>query len=153
MHVYHLLVQYTLSKTSLTMTPQKSWQGADYSVEGVDDKLFTSQVVIYVKNHFCVDDNRIYATGGSNGGGMVASLACAKGHGSHFAAFAPVMAALYHDLPGNDKCDPATLPVPLMETHGAADTTIPYQGGDTKGGQTAGDSRMAESLGKARQLW
>lgn len=68
----------------------------------------------------------MYATGHSNGGGFVNTLACSPDHGGQFAAFAPVSGAFYTDVTGNDNCHPARSPLPMFETHGTADTTIPY---------------------------
>lgn len=62
------------------------------------------------------------------------TLACSPGHGGQFTAFALVAAALYTDVNGDDSCTPARLPLPLMEIHGTADPTIPYDGGDGRGG-------------------
>lgn len=72
--------------------------------------------------------------GNSNGGGFVGTLACSPGHGDQFAAFAPVAAALYTDVNSDETCTSPRSPLPIMETHGTADPTIPYDGGDGRGG-------------------
>lgn len=89
----------------------------------------------YLKQNFCVDPDRVYATGFSNGGGFASSLACSKDHGSQFAAFASVAAALYNETPDNDDaCAPASVPVPVLELHGTGDKTIKYEGDDDAAG-------------------
>jgi poly(3-hydroxybutyrate) depolymerase len=81
-----------------------------------------------------VDESRIYATGFSNGGGFVGTLACSPEHGGHFAAFAAFAAALYTDVSGDEHCEPARTPLPLLELHGLEDPVVPYEGGDGNGG-------------------
>jgi poly(3-hydroxybutyrate) depolymerase len=102
----------------------------------VSDKVFTTDLVDYLKENYCVDPDRIYAAGFSNGGGFAASLACDKVHGAQFAAFAPVGAALYKETPENNAaCAPAEVPVPMLELHGTDDETIAYNGGIEAGGR------------------
>lgn len=99
----------------------------------MNDLQFTSDLLEYMRDNFCIDNTRIYATGKSNGGGFVGTLACAP-QGADFAAFAPVSGAFYTDANGTD-CTPARSPLPILEFHGADDTTIPYAGGRGAGGQ------------------
>lgn len=105
---------------------QPSFQGAPYS-SGVDDVLFTSDLLNQVQRQLCVDPARIYANGKSNGGGFAGLLACRLA--SRIAASAPVSGAFY---PQGGVCDPSR-PVPILEFHGSADTTIPYDGEPAKG--------------------
>lgn len=100
----------------------------------MSDKVFTTDLINRVKATFCVDESRVYAAGYSNGGGFVNTLACSPGHGGQFAAFAAFAAALYTDVNGNVDCTPARSPLPIFETHGTADGTIPYNGGEGRGG-------------------
>lgn len=111
-----------------------SWQGPSYAVPGVDDLQFTADLVTYLSDNFCVDKSRIYASGKSNGGGFVGTLACSS-EGGTFAAFAPVSGAFYTDNPEtNAQCTPSRDKIPILEFHGGNDTTIPYTGGTGKGG-------------------
>lgn len=105
---------------------QPSWQGAPYS-SGVDDVLFTSQLLDRLEADFCVDPARVYVSGKSNGGGFAALLACRLA--DRIAAAAPVSGAFY---PQGGECSPAH-GVPIIDFHGGADTTIPYDGEPTKG--------------------
>ncbi|KAK3181681.1 hypothetical protein K4F52_007059 [Lecanicillium sp. MT-2017a] len=112
-----------------------TWQGPSYAVDGVSDKVFTTDLVNRIKNNYCVDESRVHATGHSNGAGFVGTLACSPGHGGQFAAFAPISGAFYTDVYGNDRCHPARSPLPMFEVHGTADNVIPYGGGDGRGGK------------------
>ncbi|ANY07819.1 alpha/beta hydrolase family esterase [Pseudonocardia sp. HH130630-07] len=105
-------------------TKAQSWQGAPYSEAGVDDVAYTATVLDQVEAATCADTNRVYATGKSNGGGFTEILACRMS--DRIAAIAPVAAAFYRT--GEPECAPGR-PVPVIEFHGTADTTVPYAGG------------------------
>lgn len=105
---------------------EPSWQGAPYSPE-VDDVRFVADLLDEVERTLCVDRSRIYATGKSNGGGFVGVLACRMPE--RIAAFAPVAGAFY---PQGGECRP-NRPAPVLEIHGKADKTIPYEGDSAKG--------------------
>lgn len=117
---------------------QGNWQGPTYATPGVSDKEFTTDLVNHVKATYCIDVSRVYAAGYSNGGGFVNTLACSPNHGGQFAAFATFAAALYTDVTGDvtngEHCTPARSPLPIYETHGTGDGTIPYNGGVGRGG-------------------
>jgi poly(3-hydroxybutyrate) depolymerase len=104
-----------------------------------DDITFTVQIIDEIEELYCVDTERIYATGKSEGGGFVGMLACNATTAPLFAAFAPVSGAFY---PGNndgstDNCvDPPTITcdtprcnTPFLEFHGGADFLAPIDGG------------------------
>ncbi len=82
--------------------------------QGEDDVTFTSSLLDYLDSHVCVDDARIYATGGSNGGAFVARLACELS--TRLAAVASV-AGVYG---GQPPCAPAR-PISILEIHGSRD--------------------------------
>jgi len=71
----------------------------------------------------CVDTQRIYAAGFSNGGMLAYRLACERAE--RLAAVASVAGSIA--LPLAD-CSPARA-VPLLHVHGTADTIVPYLGG------------------------
>jgi polyhydroxybutyrate depolymerase len=91
---------------------------------GIDDVLFVSNVLDDVQQKACVDPQRIYATGFSNGGGMVNLLACRLS--GRIAAFAPI-AGNYFSLPGGCR---TSRPIALLEMHGTDDSQLPYDGTD-----------------------
>ena len=103
------------------------WDTGPRRNPSTNDVLFVSALLQHLQANWCVNPHRIYATGFSNGGGMTNVLAC-KMAGS-FAAFAAVSGA-FPAVPGG--CHPAR-PVPFMELHGTADTTVPYTGSLAKG--------------------
>jgi len=102
---------------------RQAWQGAPYEPTGVDDVGFTADLLDSLQDDLCVDPARTYATGKSNGAGLVGLLACRLP--DRFAAVAPVAGAFY---PGaREGCEDA-VPVPVLDIHGVADATIPYAG-------------------------
>jgi poly(3-hydroxybutyrate) depolymerase len=106
-----------------------AWQGPTYACPDVNDIDFVSDLLDYLEDNFCIDTNRVYASGKSNGGGFVDTIA-GNDLGDRFAAFAMASAALYTDtsLETYDKKRA------ILEAHGDADTTIPYAGGEALGG-------------------
>ncbi|KAI9658744.1 MAG: hypothetical protein M1821_002304 [Bathelium mastoideum] len=117
-----------------------SWQGAPYATPGVDDIAFTLALLDALHAALCVDPQRVYATGHSNGGGFVGmTLACDARGAAPFAAFAASSGAFYPNVSDAGSCDGATVPLlpchpaaattPFLEVHGTADGTIPYWGG------------------------
>lgn len=103
-----------------------AWQGAPYSAD-VDDIAFTRALIDQVADELCVDGRRVFASGKSNGGGFAALVACRLA--DRVAAAAMVSGAFY---PQGGACRPAR-PVPVLDFHGQADTTIPYTGNEAKG--------------------
>jgi polyhydroxybutyrate depolymerase len=98
--------------------PWKMWN-ITASPRKADDVAFIRQLLDTLESQICVDPNRVYATGVSNGGGMVALLGCAMS--DRLAAIAPV-AGNYAPLP---PCTPDR-PVSMLEIHGTADGSVPY---------------------------
>jgi polyhydroxybutyrate depolymerase len=88
----------------------------------VDDVLFVSELLTTLETFLCIDQQRLYATGFSNGGAMTNLLACKLSN--NFAAFAPVAGA---HTPVKGGCSPQR-PVPILAIHGTADPIVPYTG-------------------------
>lgn len=87
-----------------------------------DDLLFTSALMTHLQHRLCIDPQRIYATGFSNGGGFTAQLAC------HFAdriAAFGIVSGDYPEVSGG--CSPSR-PASILEIHGTGDHINPYQG-------------------------
>ena len=116
-----------------------AWQG-DPSVQ-TDDVKFTLELLDNITKSFCIDEDRVYASGISNGGGFVANiLACDATASTKFAAFASASGAYYQNGL-KDKCDAKKVPItcndngakiPLIATAGGKDKTIPYDGGSRR---------------------
>ncbi|XP_055343167.1 uncharacterized protein LOC129591522 [Paramacrobiotus metropolitanus] len=102
---------------------KKAWQGASYADPKVSDLQFVTDLVAHIESSYCIDPNRIYASGKSNGGGFVDTLACSD-HGDRFAAFGMAAAALYTD----NKLSGCPKKRAILEAHGEADATSKYHG-------------------------
>ena len=89
----------------------------------VDDVGFVERMIEELENNFNIDENRVYATGGSNGGMMCFRLACELS--DKIAAVAPCIG---HDVLNN--CTPVR-PISVMHFHGTADSCVPYYGGQS----------------------
>ncbi|KAF1957753.1 alpha/beta-hydrolase [Byssothecium circinans] len=102
----------------------------------VDDRIFAEELLDYVTSSFCIDEQRIYVTGLSNGGGLANLLACSPTLNRRIAAFATVAAAHYTDAALTEPlfgagCDPQLQNgryLPIMEMHGLNDSVIAYDG-------------------------
>ena len=90
----------------------------------VDDVTFLSALVDTLASRYRIDLNRVYSTGMSNGGFMSYELAYQLGN--RIAAIASVTGNMTVGRLAN--CTGGR-PVPALEIHGAADSTVPYNGG------------------------
>jgi polyhydroxybutyrate depolymerase len=91
-----------------------------YEIGYVDDVAFVSDLLDHLNETMCIDQQRLYAAGISNGGAMVALLACSLP--GRFAAIAFVAGATYIDA-----C--AQLgPMPVLAFHGTDDRVVPFGG-------------------------
>ncbi|UPT68064.1 MAG: T9SS type A sorting domain-containing protein [Sphingobacteriales bacterium JAD_PAG50586_3] len=91
---------------------------------GPNDVGFLSALIDTINAGYNVNLNRVYSTGMSNGGFMSYKLACELSN--RIAAIASVTGTMVTTQFNN--CTP-THPVPVMEIHGTADGTVPYNGG------------------------
>lgn len=106
----------------VTITPQGLGEVPRWTAEsGSEDVNFITNVLDDVESTLCVDLDRFYVTGLSNGAFMTSALACDMA--DRFAAAAPV--AGISDIAG---CAPER-PVPVIAFHGTADTFVAYDGG------------------------
>lgn len=90
-------------------------------LDDVDDVTFVSELLDHLETELCVDRNRVFASGMSNGGILSHRLACELSE--RFAAVAPVAGTI-----GVTDCAP-TRPVPVMHIHGREDGHVPWDGG------------------------
>jgi poly(3-hydroxybutyrate) depolymerase len=118
-----------------------SWAGPSYHSNTnstiAEDITFTSDLLTDMKTAFCIDETKLFAVGMSNGGGFIGTLACDPVGSTLFAAYASHSGAFYTDVNGpSNACAPApsSLPLRLLEIHGAADSTVKYAGGQGDGG-------------------
>lgn len=97
-----------------------------------NDLDFTNDLLNHVEEELCVDRNRVFSAGKSNGGGFTTVIACNATVGSRFTAFSSVSGAYYDtdDIPGVGPCKPAPRHegYPFLEFHGTTDTTAPIDG-------------------------
>ena len=87
----------------------------------IDDVGFVRSLLADAGNLFSIDQNRIFATGLSNGALM--SYMLASFMPDRIAAIAPIAAIL------PPQSDSAAKPVPIMHFHGLLDDRAPYKGG------------------------
>ncbi|KAK5631364.1 hypothetical protein RRF57_007078 [Xylaria bambusicola] len=118
------------------------WQGAPQVPHDVDDVAYVLEILEDMEAKFCIDTQRVYATGKSQGGLMTNNLACDARSSGRFAAFAPVSGAYYVDVPEAEcmpltlksaACEPVREHTPMLVFHGGDDNTIPYSGGPRSG--------------------
>ena len=108
----------------ITITPQGSGSARFATWDttlGSADVTFIGDLIDNVERTLCVDANRVFMTGYSQGAFMTSTIACA--YAGRVAAVATV--AGIRDTPG---CRPAR-PVPVVAFHGTADPDIAYGGG------------------------
>lgn len=106
----------------ITITPQVAGPIPLWNTTlGGKDLAFIGGLLRTIDSTMCVDLNRIYVTGYSNGAFMTSSVACQ--FASQVAAVAPV--AGIEDPAG---CHPSR-PVPVVAFHGTADPYVSYSGG------------------------
>jgi polyhydroxybutyrate depolymerase len=97
---------------------------------GLDDIRFVRDLVAALADELCLDQDRVYASGMSNGGFMSTTLACRAN--DLIAGIAPVAG---QSAPGA-ACGPR--PVPVISFHGTDDAVVPYAGGTITAGAFTG---------------
>jgi polyhydroxybutyrate depolymerase len=95
-----------------------------WGTSDVDDVGFTTALIDSLSAEWNIDPKRIYSTGMSNGGFMSYKLACELSN--RIAAIASVTGTM--NKIQTENCYPQG-PMPVMEIHGTADSTVPYNGG------------------------
>ncbi|SFB51809.1 polyhydroxybutyrate depolymerase [Rhizobium sp. NFR07] len=101
---------------------------------GLDEISFIREAVDEVKEDFCVDPNRIFASGYSGGGRMLSAYLCSGGEGFTGAGFVNSLRAgrpVETDGkwgPDKENCSPAK-PISIMAFAGIKDRQNPYAGG------------------------
>lgn len=126
--VYSRMVEKATAEGFITAAGEgvgRSWNAgqvccAPANQQGVDDVQFTRDMVARIASEYCIDPQRIFATGMSNGGFMSNRLACEAS--DLIAAIGPVASVV-----GLVGCAPAR-PVPIMMFNGTLDPLVPYAG-------------------------
>lgn len=99
-----------------------------------DSALMKKKYLVLGKMRAYCDVHHADACSMSNGGGFIGTLACDPLGSMLFKAVAAHSGAFYTDFNGPDNgCAPAKI-VPLLEIHGASDSTVKYEGGQGDGG-------------------
>jgi polyhydroxybutyrate depolymerase len=107
----------------IVVTPEgssspKGWNVVGvYAEDGVDDVQFVRDLLASLSTVLCVDPNRVYATGHSNGAEMASQLACVAS--DVIVAAAPVSGVVWQACAGT--------PVPIVAFQGTADLTVRYE--------------------------
>jgi polyhydroxybutyrate depolymerase len=114
----------------------KGWNGGDCcnpaASSNVDDTAFIASVLDEVDSRLCVDRDRVFAIGMSNGAFLAHRLGCELS--DRIAAIGTVSGVL-----GIETCNPMR-PVPVFHVHGTSDFVIPYGGGGVNGNISVADS-------------
>jgi len=99
---------------------------------GVDDVGFVNEMLDRIEADYCVDIDRVFSAGFSNGGILSHRLACEMA--DRIAAIGPVSGPI-----GVEPCTPSR-PVPVQHFHGTSDFVVPYNGGGFTGFTSVADS-------------
>ena len=106
----------------LVVAPNGAGTPPHFELIGTQDVDFIVAMIDDVANHACIDRDRVFATGMSNGGAMSSVLGCRAA--DTFAAVAPVAAIVYIEpFCAN------TAAIPVIAFMGTADTVVPFAGG------------------------
>ncbi len=97
------------------------WFVNDACLSEVDEICYVEKILEEMKSEYNIKENRIYAMGTSNGGGLCYSLVEDM---DDFAAIATFAAYKWEDYSIT-----SAPKIPLMQVHGSEDHTIPYLGG------------------------
>ncbi|MDP8927909.1 MAG: hypothetical protein M3O70_04835 [Actinomycetota bacterium] len=127
----------------LVVTPEGSGSPARWTlpdtVPGVDEVAFVRALLDELRARWCIDEQRLYATGMSNGAAFAALLACElDGRIAAVAAVAGINLV--------EPCESGA-PVSVIAFHGTADSVVPYAGGRIF------DSVEVRSVGEAVAGW
>lgn len=115
---------------------RNSWEVADIDDPAKDDLAFVDELLDLLIADWCIDEDRVYATGMSGGGLFTSRLVCDM---SDRIAAGVSVAAMTHA----DSCDPERA-VPYMAIHGTQDPTVPFDG-DLTGTRFEGEA-FSEAL-------
>jgi polyhydroxybutyrate depolymerase len=116
---------------------QALFGGAPVPSTAPNDVSFVEQLVNLLEQKYCIDRNRVFATGFSGGARMASQLGCDAS--TVFAAIAPVSGLRFPSSCESDR------PMPVLSFHGTADPVDPYNGN--------GQAYWTYSVPVAAQRW
>jgi polyhydroxybutyrate depolymerase len=99
---------------------QPLFGGSAVPATAPDDVSFIQQLVNILEQKYCIDRNRVFATGFSGGARMASQLGCDAS--TVFAAIAPVSGLRFPSPCASSR------PMPVLSFHGTADLVDPYNG-------------------------
>ena len=112
---------------TLDNTGSAHWNVGGWTLgSSIDDVGFTLALLDTISSNYNINADRVYSTGMSNGGYMSFLLACQLS--DRFAAVASVTGAMTPQT--YNSCSPVH-PTPVLQIHGTADATVPYNGDPT----------------------
>ncbi len=94
------------------------------------DLALVDAVVAQIEENFCIDKNRIFATGWSYGASMSYEVACERPLGAGTATWGVRAIAVYAGAQLSGACKP-TAPVAYYASHGTHDSVLCYDSGST----------------------
>ncbi len=138
------LGQYGNSHGFITITPgvQETVSLWDTTL-GSKDLAFFGGLLDNIESTLCVDQNRVFVTGYSDGAFMSSAIACQ--YAGRVAAVAPVAG-----IQAISGCRPSR-PVPVVAFHGTADPFVPYAGGIGKAAEALPAPNGVGTLGQTSQ--
>jgi polyhydroxybutyrate depolymerase len=116
------LGSYGAANGFITVTPQVNKPVQYWNIlSGSADQKFLITLIEHLESTLCVNSDRVYVAGYSNGAFMASALACSDA--STIAAVATVSG-----IEAPSGCRPSRR-VPVIAFHGTADPFVPYKGG------------------------
>jgi polyhydroxybutyrate depolymerase len=128
--VYAGMAEEGTARGYVVVTPEALGDPREWNMFGAsgraDDFGYIDALVADLSERLCIDEDRIYAAGHSNGSAFTGFLACQPPY--RFAAVAMVSAFIPTTCPVDDAAPS------VVAVHGTADPLVPYDGGSVAGG-------------------
>ncbi len=123
--VYSGLVPIANREGFILVSPEglgspRNWSAFANLPLGANDVLFVNDLLDQLEREFCIDKDRVYATGMSNGAFMSSRLACDMS--ARLAAVAPVAGVYFPSVACSET-------MPVIAFHGTNDGTVPFETG------------------------
>jgi poly(3-hydroxybutyrate) depolymerase len=115
---------------------------------GGDNIAFVDAIVAQIEQNFCVDTNRIFATGWSFGASMSYEVGCERPLGGTSATWGVRAIAIYSGSQMSGGCNPST-PVAYYASHGFHDSVLPYGSAGSDGGVSTGGLGLCQKFAAA----